>query len=551
MASWHGKDRFELDRRAFLNAGVATGASLAFGGLAFNAAAQDRRLAAIGGTVKTQYGSVRGLLKDGVQQFWCVPYGASTAGANRFMPPQKPAAWSGVKDHFQVTWAAPMEPGGEEPAPVVTALNRKTPQSEDCLTVNVFTPGLDNRARPVMVWMHGGGFSAGSGNYLLYDGTNLAKKEDVVVVSVNHRLNIFGYLHLAGIGGDKWKQSTNVGVQDLVAALQWVKDNIEGFGGDPDRVTIFGQSGGGGKTTTVMAMPSARGLFHRSIAQSGSAIRGQSADDASEGAERFLAKLGIQKNNLDRIQQIDWREIQTAFYGEPRIARLGNGPVIDGTIIPRHQWDPTAPSYSANVPFMMGSVENENGWVGPPPYELPDDEMQQLFTTQLANTDAADGEKLLALYKRRHPQTRNRMLWLMAEADDSRRWNAQLLCRLKYEQGAAPAYLYFFDWQSPVHNNRMGSYHCLDIPFVFYNMDTGASMTGSANERYELGHVMSAAWAAFARTGDPNHADMPTWPKFEPNTLPTMMFGSTVRVANDPNKEERLALAELRAKRPS
>jgi para-nitrobenzyl esterase len=542
----------KYDRRTFIGAGVAAGTSLAFGGLSLSALAQDRRLTTVGGTAKTQYGSVRGLLKEGVHQFWCVPYGAPTGGANRFMPPQKPAAWSGVKDHFEVTWAAPMEPGGEEPAPVVTALNRKTPQSEDCLTVNVFTPGLDNRARPVMVWMHGGGFSAGSGNYLLYDGTNLAKKEDVVVVSVNHRLNIFGFLHLAGLGaGEKWARSTNVGVQDLVAALEWVRDNIEGFGGDPDRVTIFGQSGGGGKTTTVMAMPSARGLFHRSIAQSGSAIRGQTAEDATDGAERFLAKLGIAKNQLDRIQQVDWRAIQTAFYGDPRIARLGNGPVIDGTIIPRHQWDPTAPSYSANVPFMAGSTENENGWVGPPPYELPDDEMRELFTRELANNDATEGQKLLALYKRRHPDTRNRMLWLMAEADDSRRWNAQLLCRLKHEQGTAPSYLYFFDWQSPVHNNRMGAYHCLDIPFVFYNMDLGASMTGASNERYELGHVMSAAWAAFARTGDPNHADMPTWPKFEPSTLPTMMFGSTVRVANDPNKEERLALAALREKRPS
>ena len=249
--------------------GVAAGASLAFGSLTLSASAQVVGSPTIGGTAKTQYGSVRGLLKEGVQQFWCVPYGAPTAGANRFMPPQKPAAWSGVKDHFEITWAAPMDPDGEEPSPVVTALNRKTPQSEDCLTVNVFTPGLDNSARPVMVWMHGGGFSAGSGNYLLYDGTNLAKKEDVVVVSVNHRLNLFGFLHLAGLGGEKWAQSTNVGVQDLVAALQRVKDNIESFGGDADRVTIFGQSGGGGKTTTVMAMPSARGLFDRSIAQSG------------------------------------------------------------------------------------------------------------------------------------------------------------------------------------------------------------------------------------------------------------------------------------------
>jgi para-nitrobenzyl esterase len=551
MASRHGKQRSHFDRRTFLGAGVAAGASLAFGGFALTAAAQDRRLATVGGTAQTQYGSVRGLLKDGVQQFWCVPYGAPTGGANRFMPPQKPAPWSGVKDHVEVTWAAPMEPGGEEPAPVVTALNRKTPQSEDCLTVNVFTPGLDNRARPVMVWMHGGGFSAGSGNYLLYDGTNLAKKEDVVVVSVNHRLNIFGFLHLADIGGDHWKQSTNVGVQDLVAALQWVHDNIENFGGDPDRVTIFGQSGGGGKTTTLMAMPSARGLFHRSIAQSGSTIRGQSADDASEGAERLLAKLGIERNRLERVQELDWHDIQKAYYAEPRIARLSNGPVIDGTIIPRHPWDPTAPSYSADVPLMAGSTENENGWVGPPPHDLPDAEMLDLFTKQLASNDAAEGQKLLALYRRRHPETRNRMLWLMAESDDTRRWNAQLLCRLKHEQGTAPAYLYFFNWQSPVHNDRMGSYHTLDIPFVFYNMDLGASMTGAANERYALGHVMSAAWAAFARTGNPNHADMPDWPAFEPNNYPTMMFGSTVRVANDPNKEERLALAELRAKRAS
>jgi para-nitrobenzyl esterase len=551
MTSNYGKGRSQLDRRTFIGAGMAAGAGLAFGGLTLPIGAQDRRLTTVGATAKTQYGSVRGLLKDGVQQFWCVPYGASTAGANRFMPPQKPASWSGVKDHFEITWGAPMEPGGQEPSPVVTALNRLTPQSEDCLSINVFTPGVDNKSRPVMVWMHGGGFSAGSGNYLLYDGTNLAKKEDVVVVSVNHRLNLFGFLHLAGLGGEKWAGATNVGIQDLVASLQWVRDNIENFGGDPDRVTIFGQSGGGGKTTTVMAMPSARGLFHRAVAQSGSAFRGQTADDATAGAEQLLAKLGIAKNQLERIQQIDWREIQKAYYSEPRIARLGNGPVIDGTILPRHQWDPTAPSYSANVPIMAGSTENENGWVGPPPYELPENEMRELFRTRLANNDAAEADKLLALYKRRHPQTRNRMLWLMAESDDTRRHAAQELCRLKAEQGTAASYLYFFDWQSPVHNDRMGSYHTLDIPFVFYNMDSGASMTGSNQARYELGHVMSAAWAAFARTGDPNHADMPNWPKFEPNTLPTMVFGSRVHVANDPNKEERLALAELRANRAS
>ena len=541
---------FSWDRRAFIGAGAAA-AALAFGGVPLRILGQDRRLATVGGTAKTTGGSVRGLLKDGVQQFWSVPYGAPTSGANRFMPPKKPAAWSGVKDVFEITFGAPLAPGAEEPSPVVTALNRKTPESEDCLSVNVFTPGLDNRARPVMVWMHGGGFTAGSGNYLLYDGTNLAKKEDVVVVAVNHRLNLFGFLHLVDLGGEKWAGATNAGIQDLAAALEWVRDNIAAFGGDPSRVTIFGQSGGGGKTTTVMAMPSAQGLFHRAIAQSGSAFRGQSASDATDGAERFLAKLGLKRNQIDKLHELDFKTLQTAYYGEPRIERLANGPVIDGKILPRNQWDPTAPSYSANVPLIAGSVETENGWVGPPPFDLSDAEMLERFTKQLAGNDAAQAEKMLGLYKRTHPDLRNQMLWLAAESDDTRRWNAQELCRLKQEQHAAASYLYFFDWFSPVHNNRMGAYHTLDIPFVFYNLDIGASMTGSAQSRYALGHVMSSAWAAFARTGNPNHADMPSWPAFDVASYPTMVFGEHVHVANDPNREERLALAALRPKRAS
>ena len=530
------------NRRTFLETGTTAAAGFLLGGP--RALAQDRRLTTIGSTVATRHGRVRGLVKDGVQQFWAVPYGAPTGGEHRFMPPRPPAAWSGVKDHFQIGPNALIQPGAQEPAPVVTALNRLSPQGEDCLSVNVFTPAADNAARPVMVWMHGGGFSAGSGNYLLYDGTNLAKKEDVVVVVVNHRLNIFGFLHLADIGGDKWAQSTNVGVQDLVATLAWIRDNIENFGGDPGRVTIFGQSGGGGKTTTLMAMPSAKGLFHRSIAMSGSAMRGTTAAEASQAAERFVAKLGLRIDQLDRLQQMSADEIQAAFYSEPRIPRLGSGPVIDGTVIPRHQWVPTAPAYSADVPFMMGSTETENGWVGPPPYELADEEMLDRFT-QLAN-DGAKGRELLGLYKRLHPTKRNQMLWLTAESDNTRRWTAQELGRLKHEQGDAPSYLYFFDWHSPVHNDRMGAYHTLDIPFVFYNMDIGASMTGSSQSRYELGHVMSAAWAAFARNGNPNHADMPNWPAFNPTDLPTMMFGGEVRALNDPNREARLALAELR-----
>ena len=543
------KKRFEVSRRTFLETGAMAAAGLFVSGAGGRAFAQEARLTEVGGTAQTRYGRVRGRLKDGVHQFWGVPYGAPTGGENRFMPPREPAAWTGVRDCFQYGQRALMQPGRGEPAPVVRALNPQGEQGEDCLNLNVYTPGVDSRARPVMVWLHGGGFTAGSGNYLLYDGTNLAKKEDVVVVGVNHRLNLHGFLHLGEIGGEKWAQSTNLGMQDQVATLRWVRDNIEHFGGDPDRVTIFGQSGGGSKTTTLMAMPSARGLFHRSIAQSGSQLRGTPASDASAAAERFLGKLGVATHQLDRLQQIPVQRIQEAYYSEPPIPRLGSGPVIDGTVIPRHQWDPTAPSYSADVPLMMGSTETENGWLGPPPYNLSDEDLLDRFTSRLADGDAARGQTLLDLYKRRHPTKRNQMLWLTAESDDARRWNAQALGRLKYEQGVAPSYLYFFDWHSPVHNNRMGAYHTLDIPFVLYNLDAGASMTGSAQSRYELGHVMSAAWAAFARTGNPNHADMPTWPAFNPDDYPTMVFGEEVRVLDDPNREERLALTDLRRNR--
>ncbi len=534
-----------LDRRALIRTAASGSALLWLSSLSSGLLAQDLHLTQPGKTVKTKYGGVRGVLRDGVQQFWNLQYGAPTSGIRRFQPPQAPTAWTGVQDHFQVGTRCFQQPGAGEPAPVVLAMNRLEPESEDCLRLNVFTPGTDNKARPVMVWMHGGGFTSGSGNYLIYDGTYLAKKEDVVVVSVTHRLNIFGFLHLADLGGEQWAGATNAGMQDLVAALQWVKDNIAQFGGDPDRVTIFGQSGGGSKTTTLMAMPAAKGLFHRAIAQSGAALRGITASDASAATERWLARLNINSKQLERLQSLTPQQIQEALYAQPAIPGLGSGPVIDGKVIPRHQWDPAAPDFSASVPLLAGSVATENGWLGPPPFELTDTELLSLFTSGLANKDTSQGQRLLDLYRSHYPQLRNRMLWLTAEADNSRRRNAQQLNTLKHAQGKAPSWLYYFNWFSPVHDNRMGSYHTLDIPFVFNNVDVGASMTGAGKERYQLAHVMSAAWAAFARTGNPDHADMPHWPAFNPTDYPTMVFGNEVALRLDPNRDERLALAAL------
>jgi para-nitrobenzyl esterase len=535
----------QMNRRSFLGYGAAATSAVLANGLWLPAWAQDARGAGMTSAVATSAGRVRGLVRYGVNQFYGIPYAASTAGANRFMPPQKATPWSGVRECAQVGNRAPQDPDG--PISEVYSLDRREPMGEDCLNLNVFTPGLGSGNRPVMVWLHGGGYAGGSGNWLLYDGTNLARKEDVVVVAVTHRLNLFGFLYLADLGaGEKWSHSGNVGMQDIVAALSWVKENIAAFGGNPRNVTIFGQSGGGGKVTTLMAMPSARGLFHRAIAQSGSTLRGATRENATAATEKFLAKAGIAKTQLDRLQQMSWQELQAVFYKDPAIQGLAGGPVVDGATLPRDPWSPTAPDVSADVPLMMGSVETENGWLDPPPpLEMSEDEMLTRIKRSVRTTDAKVKE-LVALYRRVHPGITNTDVYLTIDADNSRRANAQTLGELKSAQGKASSYLYYFNWRSPVHKGQMKAYHTLDIPFAFYNIDIAGSMTGAGNDRYPLAHKMSAAWAAFARTGNPNHPDLPSWPAFNTADRPTMILGNDCRVVNDPNREERLALKALR-----
>jgi para-nitrobenzyl esterase len=297
-----------------------------------------------------------------------------------------------------------------------------------------------------------------------------------------------------------------------------------------------------------MAMPSAKGLFHRAIAQSGAQLRGAPRDNATRAAEQFLAKLGLQKDQLDRLQQMPWQQLNEAFRGA-RIQGLGNGPVVDGHSLPRDQWSPDAPSYSADVPLMMGSTETEDAWSDPPPpLEMSEDEMMTRVT-RIARNDEAKARELVTLYRKTHPKISNTDVWLTMNADNTRRANVQTLGELKFAQGRAPAYAYYFAWRSPVHRGQMKAYHTLDIPFAFYNIDIAGSMTGAGQERYALAHKMSAAWAAFARTGTPNHGDIPNWPAFNPTQRATMIWNNEVKVVNDPHREERLALASLREAR--
>src|SRR5687767_758046 len=391
-----------LDRRDFLGWSALAAAGLCAEGLWSPAGAQDVRGLPLTSAVQTASGRVRGAVRFGVNQFWGVPYAASTAGANRFMPPAKVAPWSGVRDCHQVGNRSPQDPDG--PISEVFALDRQEPMGEDCLNLNVFTPATGAGNRPVMVWLHGGGFSGGSGNWLLYDGTNLARKEDVVVVSVTHRLNLFGFLHLADLGaGERWAGASNAGMLDIVAALGWIRENVAGFGGNPGNVTVFGQSGGGGKVTTLMAMPAAKGLFHRAIAMSGSALRGTPREAATTATQQFLARLELKAAQLDLLQQLPWRQVQDAFFAEPRIQNLAGGPVVDGRSLQRDQWAPDAPPYSADVPLMVGSVQTEDAWNDPPPpLQMPEEEMMTRVRRIVRNDDAK-AKELVALYRRVHP----------------------------------------------------------------------------------------------------------------------------------------------------
>jgi len=399
-----------------------------------------------------------------------------------------------------------------------------------------------------MVWLHGGGYSQGSGSFIIYDGANLACRHDVVVVTINHRLNVFGYLYLAELGGEKYQQSSNVGMLDIVRSLEWVRDNIAEFGGDPNNVTIFGQSGGGGKVSTLMAMPSAKGLFHRAIVQSASAIRGIPKDQATSSAEKYLSLLGLKSNQLDELQQLPADKLVAAMGGGGAVggAGLSLAPVVDDHSLPRNPFDPDAPETSASVPLLIGSVETEVAFMrGTPLDPMNDDALHAHVKQALSDADDAAADRLISLYRQGRPGISNTDLYLILASDATFRAGVLTEAERKADQAMASAYMYYFTWKSPVRDGSLRTFHTLEIPFVFDNVDLATAMTGSHQDRYALEDKVSGAWAAFARTGDPSHDGIPKWPAFDSKRRATMILDNECRVVNDPDGDERRALRAI------
>ena len=504
-----------------------------------------------GPMVETKSGIVRGASAGGVLAFKGIHYGASTEGAMRFMPPASPKPWTGIFDALQYGTMAPQNLSAATGSDIRIAMGDifgPGGVGEDCLVLNVWTAISDGK-RPVMVWLHGGGYTGGSDGAPTYDGTNLARKRDVVVVGINHRLNVFGYLYLGELGGEKYADSGNVGMLDCVLALEWVRDNIARFGGDPNNVTIFGESGGGGKVSVLMAMPPAKGLFHKAIVESGSMLRVSTREEADAAARKFLAKLNVAADRVDDLQKVPMNDMLAALkaMAGPNSIRLG--PVVDGRSLPRNPFDPDAPAQSASVPMLIGTNGTETtallGIADASLFSLNEADMRTKLKAYLHLADDSQLDSLIVTYKRSRPNATPSDIYFAVTTDRMMRMNAITQAERKAAQHAASAYMYIFAWQSPVLGGKLRSPHGIELAFVFDNTDKTTGMNGTGADLQPLADKVSSAWAAFARTGNPNTTSLPHWPAYDAKSRATMIFNDECKVMNDPGKDERLAMNAL------
>jgi para-nitrobenzyl esterase len=535
-----------IDRRSLLGL-AAVGVTSARSGFAASRANARREPTPPSLIVETHRGKVRGSLDDGIKVFRGIPYAASTDGLNRFRPPKPAKSWTDVRDAIAYGPMCPQLPR-EHPSFAASWTTDKD-AGEDCLVLNVWTPVLhDQRRRPVMVWLHGGGYSTGSGSRNVFEGTRLCQRGDVVVVTLNHRLNVFGFLYLARLGGAEYAESGNVGMLDVVAALHWVHDTIAAFGGDPGNVTIFGQSGGAAKVSVLMAMPQTRELFHKAIVQSGSQLDALTADDATRNALTFLAAVDVKPTELARLGKMPKDALIAGLKKVMDVPgpKPDYSPVVDSIVLPRSPWQPDAPAVSAGVPMLIGSTGTETtallGANHPEYFTLDEASLSRSLADWIPDKDIP---RIIAGFRRLMPSASPSDLFFAITTDRRVRQQAWTQAERKAAQNAAPVWLYELDWATPVDGGKWGSPHALDLAFAFDNVAKSEAMAGSGPQPQHMADQMSTAWIAFARSGNPANPEIPPWPPFSTTQRPTMVFNNASQTVDDFRGAERTMLASL------